>query len=630
MNNPSTMTSDTAAMQHYAYQPPPRRQRLISIACSVLGIALLLYLIKTADNTALRMVCLLLVLWISYTERAFIWQKSAEDAYPAIDADDDGLWQAKRGKAAGLVRWGDGVALRDRWGRLDVLDAQGNRLIGVSKRLTNVEKLAERLFLAIPADEGARAARRFDGVMPHTGQKHFRDGWRVLYAPITEQYPLIFMLAAFWNGATPEIVYLVYLALPILAGIILYIMLCQTDYGVDITPGGITIRTLLRRKHLRWTDIAGIYLAPVKQSTTSSGAHYPAIQLLLRSNFPIATWDKLLANQPPFSNQVVYLHCGGRMPAALFQALRHGWAEAGQQETAAESLVDQPLPQPPQPLHCRLLDRNTRLWIGGITAATFLFFVLLALVPTGWLLLAAALGIAAITLAGIKLLQRYLNSRYSDIDADDEGLWPVGHEREQSLIHWADITRWQQTSSSAPLILYAADGRELLRLSPWLSDFAGLCSRLVAHTAQPVTLPFVWRRKKTLGHPMVMFAITGCLVTAAAVAACYDRGLLPLMWFALIVGGMLSLICTLFPTGITIDDGTVAIRFTLRPVKQFRRSQIRCTLTYNPINGYGLLLLADGKPLVDMRTSAVVTLDLFAQIDSALHSGNPNNALTDK
>lgn len=267
---------------------------------------------KLADS---RLPLALFGLYLVYSEWSSRQRKHHAQRHP-IDADQDGLWLSERGKADGLVRWDSVAGLREQRGELVALDAQGNRLIGVSLHLHAMPRLAERLLLAVPVGDARQTIRTM------AISYIFRQSFILwLFMPLWMAYS--YYLRDDWFST--------WLFSGIACLVAVTMWLFNTAYRVDIRPDGVKLYMPLRRRFFSWQDIRGVNLSDQTSPDKAIETSYPAILLQTRLGAPGTNSESMQLLPPQLweNNRItVPINGFGRVPAALFQALYHGWQAA--------------------------------------------------------------------------------------------------------------------------------------------------------------------------------------------------------------------------------------------------------------------------------------------------------------
>lgn len=249
-----------------------------------------------------------------------VWQRQRRAMHNAIDADQDGLWLSASGKDIGLVRWDAMAALRERNGELEVLDAQGRRLLGVSLYLDGMQRLAQYLWLNVPVAERATVFRPGIGGLLQGGLGG------------TSTVVVLFPAVVFASSNMSNwLVTSIMLPLGFGACLLAILWLCNTLYRVDVLPDGVKLYMPLRRRFIRWADVRGIHLGGGESLSTPYTLLYPAILLEVLPGTPGTNSESLQLLPPQLreNNPVsVPINGFGRVPAALLQALYLGWENA--------------------------------------------------------------------------------------------------------------------------------------------------------------------------------------------------------------------------------------------------------------------------------------------------------------
>ena len=313
---PITPVTPPDVSGHYTYQPDTSgayRWNAFLVLLLITILFIVPWLIpKMADS---RLPLALFGLYLVYSEWSSRQRKRHAQRHP-IDADQDGLWLSERGKADGLVRWDSVAALRERRGELVALDAQGNRLIGVSLHLHAMQRLAERLLLAVPVGD---AGRTFRGTL--IGNGFNRPFVLQLFMPLWLAYT--YYRRDDWFSTW------LFIGIACLIPIIMWLF--NTTYRVDIRPDGVKLYMPLRRRFFSWQDIRGVNLSDQTSPDKAIETSYPAILLQTRLGAPGTNSESMQLLPPQLweNNRItVPINGFGRVPAALFQALYHGWQAA--------------------------------------------------------------------------------------------------------------------------------------------------------------------------------------------------------------------------------------------------------------------------------------------------------------
>ena len=230
-----------------------RKLALLTSASSVATFVLVCLLIAVGIGFEYAIPLILMVLSQFVYPLYFIirlWNIRYED----ILSDENGLWYKYQSKEIGLVRWASIHKLKGNFliGRVNLLGADDEMLLGVSHHLNGFEQLRERLFEQVKPN--------YKDALPN----YFLSGFahHIVYAVVVTAFLLSGSIAVWYNSTLePEfsvlsVIYIV-TTLCIIGTIGLYLFsICH----ISITDNQLVINRPIKKQYINFSDIESVNL----------------------------------------------------------------------------------------------------------------------------------------------------------------------------------------------------------------------------------------------------------------------------------------------------------------------------------------------------------------------------------